>query len=263
MYMTFLRLLLISLGFYLAACSGIGWEAMTATPHPATPTPLLTPTPVWFPATSTPSPQPFSTQAATPERLVGLSGAIAIDDFSNPTLWDTYQSDQGSATISRQRLTLSVQPGVYRISLNRNLIVGDFYAELTARPSLCRAADEYGLLVRAIPITYYRFALTCNGMIHAERISVKERHVLHEAVPSGDAPPGAPGEVRIGVWAAGPELRLFLNGRYQFSIIDLNLASGTVGVFAHAVGDTPVTVTYSDLVVEAVEYTPPAETPTP
>ena len=236
---------------------------MTATPRPATPTPLQTSTPVWFPATITPSPQPVNTQAATPELLIGLGGVITMDDFSNPTLWNTARSNQGSATISRQRLTLSVQPGIYLISLHRDLFVGDFYAEITARPSLCRGADEYGLLVRAQPITYYRFALTCDGMIHAERISVKERHVLHEPVLSGDAPPGAPSEVRIGVWAAGSELRLFLNGRYQFSISDLNLSSGTVGVFAHAIGDTPVTVTYSDLVVQSVEYTPPVQTPTP
>ena len=263
MRMTFHRPLLIAILACLSACSDAGMQDMTATPRPATPTALLSPTPVWFPATNTPSPQPFFTQAATPERLVGLTGVIAIDDFSNPTLWNTAQSNQGSATISRQRLTLSVQPGIYLISLHRELFVGDFYAEITARPSLCRGSDEYGLLVRARPITYYRFALTCDGQVHAERISVKERHVLHESVPSGDAPPGAPSEVRIGVWAAGPEMRLFLNSRYQFSITDLNLDSGTLGVFAHAIGETPVTVTYSDLVVEGVEYSPPAQTPTP
>lgn len=261
--MTFPRTLLLSLGLCLAGCSGIGLESMTATPRPPSATPFMTATPVWFPATNTPTPQPFSTQRATPERLVGLSGIMAIDDFSNPSIWDTAVSDQGSATISRQRLTLAVQPGIYLFSLHRDLFVEDFYAEITARPSLCKGADEYGLLVRARPITYYRFALTCAGTVHAERISVRERHVLHEPVPSGDAPPGAPSEVRIGVWAAGPEMRLFLNGRYQFSLTDMNLDSGTLGVFAYSAGDTPVTVTYSDLVVESVQYTRPAETPAP
>jgi hypothetical protein len=236
---------------------------MTATPQPATATPFLTPTPIWFPATTTPSPQPIITQAATPEWLIGIEDIILIDDFSKPTNWDTASSNQGSASISRQRLTLAVQPDVYLISLQRNLVAGDSFAEITARPSLCRDTDEYGLLIRANSFAYYRFSLTCDGMVHAERISLKERHVLHPAGPSGDAPPGAPGEVRIGVWAAGSELRLFLNGRYQFSISDQNLASGTVGVFAHATGDTPVTVTFSDLVVQAVDYQPPAPTPTP
>jgi hypothetical protein len=261
--MTLFRSFVIANLIWLSACSGLSLNAMTATPQPATATPLLTPTRIWFPATTTPSPQPITTQVATPEWLVGLKDIILIDDFSKPIDWDTATSNQGSASISRQRLTLAVQPGFYLISLQHNLVVGDFYAEITARPSLCRGTDEYGLLVRANSFAYYRFSLTCDGMVHADRISVRELHILHPAVRSGDAPPGAPGEVRIGVWAANSELRLFLNGRYQFSINDQNLASGTVGVFAHAAGDTPVTVTFSDLVVQAVDFQPPAATPTP
>jgi hypothetical protein len=195
--------------------------------------------------------------------LNGLGGLIASDDFTDPGEWDTAVSDEGSASVSRTRLTLAVQPGVYIVSLQRQMVLGNFYAEITAKPSLCRGADEYGFLVRASAVTYYRFALTCDGQAHAERISLRERHDLHEPVISGDVPPGAPGEVRIGVWAAGPELRLFLNGRYQFSFTDRNLSSGTVGVFASAQGDTPVTVTFSDLRVRSVDYTPPTRTPVP
>jgi len=263
MNMTFPRSLIITCGLLLTACSGIGLEPVTDIPQAPTATPTQTPTIVWFPATATPTPQPVITQPPTPEMLIGLGELIAIDDFSDPEEWDTAASDQGSAKISRDRLTLAVQPGIYLVSLQRQMVLGNFYAEITARPSLCRGEDEYGFLVRANAATYYRFALTCNGQAHAERISLKERHDLQEPVMSGDVPPGAPGEVRIGVWAAGPEMRLFLNGRYQFSISDLNLSSGTVGVFANAKGDTPVTVTFSDLKVRAVEYFPPTRTPNP
>jgi len=195
--------------------------------------------------------------------LIGLGELIAIDDFSDPEEWNTAVSDEGSASISRDRLTLVAQPGVYMTSLQRQMVLGNFYAEITARPSLCRGEDEYGFLVRASAVTYYRFALTCNGQAHAERISLSERHILHESVISGDVPPGAPGEVRIGVWASGPELRLFLNDRFQFSFTDRNISSGSVGVFARAAGDTPVTVAFSDLRVQAVEYFPPTSTPNP
>jgi len=263
MRMTFPRFLIITCGLLLTACSGIGLEAVTATPRPPTPTPFQTPTTVWFPATDTPTPQVVRTQLPTPEMLTGLGSMIASDDFSRSSTWDTAASDQGSASISRERLTLAVQPGIYLLSLQRNIVAGDFYAEITARPSLCRGEDEYGFLVRANAATYYRFSLTCNGRTHAERISVKERHDLQESVASGDVPPGAPGEVRIGVWAAGPELRLFLNGRFQFSISDYNLSSGALGVFAHSVGNTPVTVAFSDLEVRAVDYIPPTSTPNP
>ncbi|MBN1450844.1 MAG: hypothetical protein JW963_07510 [Anaerolineales bacterium] len=250
-------------GLLLTACSGIGLDAVTATPRPPTPTPLQTSTPVWFPATATPTPQPVRTQPPTPEMLTGLGTLIASDDFTDPEEWDTAVSNEGSASVSRERLTLAVQPGVYMISLQRQMVLGNFYAEITASPSLCRGADEYGFLVRANAVTYYRFALSCNGQAHAERISLQERHDLHEPVLSGDVPPGAPGEVRIGVWAAGPEMRLFLNDRFQFSITDMNLSAGTVGVFARAAGDTPVTVTFSDLRVRAVEYVLPTRTPAP
>lgn len=263
MRMTFPRFLIITCGLLLTACSGNGLEAITATPRPPTPTPPQTATIVWFPATATPTPQPVRTQPPTPEMLTGVGSLIASDDFTDPEEWDTAVSDQGSASVSRERLTLAVQPGVYLVSLQRQMVLGNFYAEITARPSLCRGADEYGFLVRANAVTYYRFALTCNGQAHAERISVRERHDLHEPVLSGDVPPGAPGEVRIGVWAAGPELRLFLNGRFQFSISDRNLSSGTVGVFVRAAGDTPVTVAFSDLEVRAVDYVPPTRTPNP
>jgi hypothetical protein len=263
MRMTFPQLFMIICGLLLTACSGIGLDAVTATPRPPTPTPFQTPTPVWFPATATLTPQPVRTQPPTPEMLTDLGGVIATDDFSRSSTWDTAFSDEGSASISRDRLTLVAQPGVYMTSLQRNIVAGDFYAEITARPSLCRGADSYGFLVRANVATYYRFSLTCNGQAHAERISVQERHDLHEPVLSGDVPPGAPGEVRIGVWAAGQELRLFLNGRFQFSFTDFNLSSGTVGVFVHAAGDTPVTVTFSDLEVRAVDYVPPTRTPNP
>lgn len=262
--MIFSSSFIIPLALLLTACSGGGMlDAPTATPQPASPTPLQTPTINWFPATATYTPQPLPTQLPTPQRLAGLGSLIASDDFSDSSAWDSAVSDQGAASIGRNRLTLSVQPGVYLISLHRDIVAGDFYAEITARPSLCRGEDEYGFLVRAKAVTYYRFSLTCNGMAHAERVSVSERHVLQAPVLSGDVPPGAPGEVRIGVWAAGPELRFFLNGRYQFSASDFNLQSGTVGVFARAAGSTPVTVTFSDLVVKSVQYTPPTSTLTP
>jgi hypothetical protein len=263
MRMTFSRLLILTCGLLLAACSPTGLEAVTATPRPPTPTPLQTPTIVWFPPTATPTPPPIRTLPPTPDMLTGLGTLIASDDFTDPDEWDTAVSDEGSASVSRERLTLAVQPGVYMVSLQRQMVLGNFYAEITARPSLCRGADEYGFLVRASATTYYRFSLTCNGQARAERISVSKRYILHEPVMSGDVPPGAPGEVRIGVWAAGSELRLFLNGRFQFSFTDKNISSGSVGVFARAVGETPVTVTFSDLDVRSVEYFPPTRTPAP
>jgi hypothetical protein len=244
-----------------ASCAPLDMSRITATPAPPTETPYQTPTIVWFPPSATPSPGLVATAQATPEMRPGLSETVLNDQFSNAKLWDTIVNEQASAVVDRNRLTLAVQPGgVTLVSFRKGVSYGDFYAEITAKPSLCRGSDSYGLLVRGRPVAYYRFSLSCDGMVRADRISVETRRPLQEPVLSGDAPPGAPGEVRIGVWASGTELRLFLNGRYQFSITDSNYLEGGLGVFVQSTGDTPVTVTFSNLVVRTLDYTPPIPT---
>jgi hypothetical protein len=247
----------------LSSCSAIDALLPTLTPAVPTETPFPSPTIVWFPPSVTPSPGSLATQAATPEMHPGIGPSVLIDDFARQALWDTSVDVQGSRAVDRNRLTLAAQPGVYLLSFRQGAAFADFYAEITARPSLCRGSDEYGFLVRGRPVAYYRFALSCNGTVRADRVSVDTRRPLQEAVASGDVPPGAPGEVRIGVWASGTEMRLFLNGRFQFSISDANDTSGGLGVFADSAGDTPLTVTFSDLEVWEVEYIASGQTPQP
>lgn len=191
-------------------------------------------------------------------------GSISItDDFSVPDLWNIASSNDANSIVSDNHLTLTVQPGVYMYSLRQDLILGNFYVEITAQPKLCRDKDEYGFIARGNAVAYYRFALTCNGRVRAERVSGQQRHPLQEPMLSGDVPLGAPGETRIAVWALGNEMRLFLNDRYQFNIVDQNYLSGTLGVFARASGDTPITIVFSDLVVYDLTLAPPTKTPRP
>lgn len=259
-----MRLLRISFLFWgfllLAACLPLAATLPTATPLPSN-TAAPTGTIVWFPATATPTLLAASTPLPTPEMNPGIGAVTLSDDFSNDKLWDTAVSNQGSAAIVGNRLSLAVQPGVYLVSMRHDLSVGDFYAEISARPSLCRGEDSYGLIIRAIgKASFYRFTLNCNGQIYAERVSGGVKLQMQEPVPSGDAP-RPPGEVRIGLWAVGSEMRLFLNGRYQFSISDRQFPSGGFGVFTRSGGDELMSVTFSDLKVYQVNYTLPTKTP--
>jgi len=193
----------------------------------------------------------------------GIGSIILNDDFSDDSAWDTAASDQGTAAIARNRLTLAAEPDVYLVSMNRDVVLNDFYAEITARPSLCRGNDSYGIIIRAQGNSFYRFSLTCDSMVSMERIKNSVRLLMQEPTPSGDAPRGAPGEVRIGIWANGSEMRFFLNGRFQFSIKDPSTPSGSFGVFARGAGDTPVSVIFSDFTVYDVNYIAPTKTPNP
>ena len=245
----------------LAACLPLNATPPTATPPP-TNTAVPTQTIVWFPPSATPTLLVPATYTATPEMNPGIGAVTLSDNFSNEKLWDTAVSDQGSAAIAANSLSLAVQPGVYLASMRHNLNVGNFYAEITAHPSLCRGEDSYGLIVRSLGNSFYRFSISCDHMIHAERVSGGVKLQIQEPVASGDAP-GAPGEVRIGMWAVGPEMRLFLNDRFQFSVVEKNFPSGSFGVFVKSEGTTPVSVTFADLQVYKVSYVLPTRTPMP
>jgi hypothetical protein len=251
-------------GIFLASCVPPNDTPTTAISNPTpTETPAPTQTIVWFPPSATPTLQTISTYTATAEMNPGIGEILLTDDFADSSFWDVAASDQGSAAISRNRLTLVVQPGIHLASLRRDAVFDNFYAEITARTSLCRGPDNYGLIVRAVGSSFYRFVLSCSGTIHVERIKNGTKLIILEPVASGDAPPGAPGEVRIGLWTVGSEMRLFLNNRFQFSLVDKSFPSGAFGVFARSAGGTPVTVTFSDFFVYDVGYVFPTRTPSP
>ena len=250
-----------------AACVGPVDQPLQDSP-PATPTQAIVSTPtatiVWFPPSETPTAQPVVTKQPTPERKPGIGDLLLTDDFSAARFWNPAVADEASINVSNNRMTIAVQPGVYAFRVRQGPMFTNFYAELTALPSLCRDADEYGLLFRSPNnVAYYSFALSCNGTARAERVRLGKPTPLQDPVPSADVPPGPGGEVRLGVWVSGTLMRFFLNGRYQFSVVDPTYKSGAVGVFAHAMGGTPVTVLFSDLSVHAVNYSPPSGTPTP
>jgi hypothetical protein len=257
-----LRIPLLLSGLLLfVACLPLNSTPPTETPAPTEIAPQ-TPTIVWFPPSATPTRLAVLTYTGTPEMSPGIGKVTLRDNFSDDSVWDIATSEAGSAAINRNKLTLVVQPGYYLASMRRELPLSDFYAEITARPSLCRGEDNYGIIIRGVGSSFYRFLLSCNGQVHAERISGGTKLMIQEPVPSGDAP-GAPGEVQIGIWAVGNDMRLFLNGRYQFSVIEPMFPSGALGVFVRSNGDTPVTITFSDLKIYEVDYIPPTKTPIP
>ena len=105
----------------LAACLPPQALSATATPVPTATQPPPTPTILWFLPSATPTQQAFATYTATPEMSPGIGSLTLSDDFSDDSLWDTAVSNQGSAAIGKNRLTLAVQPNVYLESFRRDL----------------------------------------------------------------------------------------------------------------------------------------------
>jgi hypothetical protein len=198
----------------------------------------------------------------------GLGAQIFQDDFSKLTDWSrakTAGNGANSIILERQRLTLAANiTPVTLTSLRSGLVVTNFYAEVNVSVNRCLGTDAYGLLFRAASEAYtYRYLLNCNGAARVERVRDSTSIPLQDWLPSGYAPPGAPGQVRMGVWAAGAEMRFFLNGRYQFSVVDPLFKSGSLGVFVNAVSPDGMNISFSALTVNSVDYVSPTPTVTP
>jgi len=265
-----LMLVLSAGGLLLTACSGLV-PIPTVTPTPVPPTDTPTATIVWFPPTDTPTDFPTQPLVPTVNYQPGVADQLFSDTFDQARLWNTASSNFASAVVTRNQLILSINGQGYSVvSLRSQPVLGNFYAQATADISLCRGKDEYGMVFRASPGgDYYRFAANCNSQVALERGRSSGISPLQDWIPSGDAPPGGPAEITFGVWAVGSEMRFFLNGNYQFSVRDPVLHSGTLGFFAASGGQTPVTVSFSNLAAYSVFYVsptatlPPTRTPRP
>ncbi|MCF6278294.1 MAG: hypothetical protein L3J16_06045 [Anaerolineales bacterium] len=257
-----IRILPLFIFITLSSCAPTRIQP-TLAPVSATPATSPSATVIWFPPTKTRTPHPAQKTPATPQSMPGLGEVLYTETFATDSNWNTGASDAGSISISRNRITFAVQPQVFMLSLRNQPILTNFFAQVNAHTSLCRAEDSYGMLFRVSNLVYYRYALDCNGTIRLERFNNGVRRTLQARLPSGDVPPGSPGDVRLGVWTAGAEMRFFVNGHYQFSVVDANIPAGTLGLFAHSMGETAMTVTFSDLVVQSVAYVSPTPTITP
>jgi hypothetical protein len=261
---TILYRLLLAL-LWLTACAGL--------PPSATPTSTLiadttTPTTskIWFPPTNTPTIFPTATVLPTMEQHPGLAELLFTDNFNKVGLWNTSESTNSYAVIKNNRLILSIsQRGpTSLLSMRSQPGVGDFYAEATATISLCVGKDQYGMIFRADPNgNHYRFVVSCDGAVRLERSTSAVHLPLIDWLPTGDAPTGAPADVKLGVWAVGNEMRFFLNDQYQFTFADPARRSGTLGFFVYVNGADPITVSFSDMSVYSVSYVSPTPSPIP
>lgn len=239
----------------LAACIPVD------TPSPLledSPTPTTSPTPTatvdWFPATATPTKVPTQVITPTPDLRPNLGEVILQDDFAEGDSWTLGRTSSGSAALGLNELTIAIaEPGAYAYSVRQNPILGDFYAEITTTPTLCRGEDEYGLLIRmSSPGDFYRYSLSCDGRVRLDRIVGGTASSPQPWLLSGAVPPGAPSVSRLGVWALGKEMRFFINEHHQFTVEDPLIPVGNIGVFARSAGDTAVTVNFSDLVIRQI-----------
>ena len=246
----------------------------TTAPLLPTPTETLAPTPtqtatiVWFPATATYTAAPTLAPEPTIDQRPSLGDVLLRDPFTDTDQWQTFRTAAGSAAYGRDELTLATASSkALLMSFRATPQLADFYLEIDALPSLCREGDAFGLLLRAgSEGDFYRLLADCAGRLRMERLRSSRVEPLQDWAPTGQVPPGGMIPMRLGVLAQYENIAVFINGVHQFTVRDPVYSSGMIGVFARSAGDSPLTVSFSDLMVYDVEAAPPlsaTETPTP
>lgn len=220
----------------------------------ATPTVTATATQVWFPPTFTPSPLPQPNITPTPNLRPNIGDILLEDNFTDSSAWMTSSGLQATINIDDGEIHLSLNDDhEYLLAMRNAPVLDNFYAEITASPSLCRGEDEYGFVLRATDGEHYRFALTCDGRAKVDRLLGKNSlsrqagWLVNPVVPAI-----APSSVRLAIWAHNSQIHFFVNDVYLFSANDTVLWKGTVGLFVHTSGDDDVSVNFSNLKVWAL-----------
>ena len=223
---------------------------------------------IWFPATNTWTPSPILVPSTTPELLPGMGAQVYQDDFSKVERWSQAainNNGENNIILDRNRLTLAINltPATL-FSMNNDLTLTNFRADMMVSVNRCFGPDIYGLLFRAASGRFaYRFLLNCAGKVRVELAQEGRITPLQDWVPSGDAPAGAPGLVKMSIWVAGTEMRFFLNDRYQFTVFNPVFKNGGLGVFAGATSPDGANISFSNLTVYSVDYFSPTPTATP
>ncbi len=243
--------------FFLVACLHLEAPRAEDTPTAAitlTPPPTSTPTVIWFPPTETPVVTPTLKITPTPGVMVELGEVLYQDQFISPEGWSLPQNERGQINIGNGEINIIInESGTYLAGTRDKPDVGDFYAEITANPVLCSARDEYGFLFSVIGSgQYYRFALSCSGEVRLDRYVSGVTTTLYPWTRSASIPVGAPSVTKLAVLVAENEIHIYINGISQFSTEVQQRIYGSFGVYARSVGDTALTVSFSDLIAREV-----------
>lgn len=236
------------------------------TPTLSPPTATFTPSPVWFPPTATPTPLPTRAISPTPTPALGLGSELLREDFDTPGAWQIYRNPTGSAAYEQNQLTLAVIASKgYLTSLRSTPEIDNAFLDLALQPNLCQGQDAFGLLLRALnEQNAYRWVITCQGQMRLERLQDGRSLPLSEWITLGEVQVNPLVETRLGVWMYQDRLRLFVNGFEELSLRDPVFASGRVGVFARAAGDSALSVSFRRLRIYAIDPALlPTSTPTP
>jgi hypothetical protein len=247
-------------GFLLAiitGCSSQNGESVNALFSP-TPSLTETPTVIWFPSTATPTFADVNTSTPNPAASPAFGTTLFSDTFETLGAWLNSQDANGNVIVKGGAITLAVKSSKGSLfSFRQDTDLSDFYLETTASVSLCKEDDQIGVLFREQGAqSYYRVVISCQGTIALQQVVGSTPTFLSNWSPSAEIQPGLWKPLKIGVWAYGKLMRIYVNDQLQAEVTRDTFKDGAIGFYARAAADTPLTVSFSQLTVYKVMNEP-------
>ena len=222
----------------------------TSAPDPSEP-PAATdapPTPTETPAASaTPLPSLTPTASLTPvasqtvpadDPRATLGNPSWRDDFVSGANWPLGEDSFTRAEVAGGELVLTglTTTDGWRLSWP---VVQDFYLEMTVETGSCASSDHYGLIARVPDLRAadrgYLFGVTCDGRYSLRAWDGETMTNLVRATASGSIQAGSERVNRVGLWASGSRLILYVNGVRLTEVEDSRFSEeGSFGVFVGA-----------------------------
>lgn len=200
----------------------------------ATPTPQSSETP-----TSGPTPGPTSTLPAGDIRST-LGNPTYRDTLSAGNNWPLGADDFTSAKVENGELHLTglTTTDGWRLTWP---LVKDFYLEMSVRTGNCTGNDRYGLMVRVPDKTAadrgYLLGITCDGRYSLRAWDGPKETMtqLINLTSSTAIVSGSQATNRVGLWAKGEQLALYVNGTLLAQFQDSAFVKeGAFGIFVGA-----------------------------
>jgi len=216
----------------LATQESVTRNAPLAT-QPPSPTPSATPE-------ATPTPPPAPTPTTNPsDPALSLGDPTWKDSLDTAKNFYLFENDQTKVEAEDGALALTGRNanGWLGWSLTYAQNPSDFFLEATFRTRTCAGSDLYGIVFRASKENAgYFFGVTCDGRynltyrdlnndIQKELISIKAASAIQA---------GSDQINRLGVFAQGDKISLYINGSLIDEVTDSTRSSGYFGAFVAA-----------------------------
>jgi hypothetical protein len=208
---------------------------------PGEETPTETTTPLISP-TNTPEPS-----GVDPRNRLGE--ADFVDNFENAANWPLYNDGSVSFSVQDGELVMrAFNPVGWDGWMVSRPVLQDFYIELSASFRECSGLDRYGLLLRASDPAAnwygYLVGISCDGrysLRHWNGPTISFTPLI-DWTASEHIKSGANEVNRLGLWAEGNRLVVYVNGYQLSEVRDTRQTAGRFGVFVGSINTVDLTV---------------------